>query len=104
MNSGRRESRTRNSEPMSRLACDAGHRFMKTILQVEDDPNDAYFFRHAMNRLKAANPVRVVTDGQEAIDYLSGVGKFSDREEFPLPDIVLLDLKLPHVMGLDVLK
>src|SRR3954470_15226372 len=77
---------------------------MKTILQVEDDPNDAFFFQHAMDRLKAANPVRVVTDGQEAIDYLSGVGKFANREKFPLPDLMLLDLKLPHVMGLEVLK
>src|SRR5437764_14452402 len=77
---------------------------MKTILQVEDDPNDAYFFQHAMNKLNAANPVRVVTDGQEAIDYLSGTGKFADREQFPVPDLVLLDLKLPYVMGLDVLK
>jgi CheY-like chemotaxis protein len=57
-----------------------------------------------MDRLKAANPVRVVTDGQEAIDYLSGVGKFANREKFPLPDLMLLDLKLPHVMGLEVLK
>ena len=77
---------------------------MKTILQVEDDPNDAFLFQHAMDRLKAANPVRVVTDGQEAIDYLKGVGEFADRERFPVPDVVLLDLKLPHVMGLDVLK
>ena len=77
---------------------------MKTILQVEDDPNDAFFFQRALDTLKAANPVRIVTDGQEAIDYLKGVGKFADRAQFPLPDLVLLDLKLPRVMGLDVLK
>jgi CheY-like chemotaxis protein len=44
------------------------------------------------------------SDGQEAIDYLQGAGKFADREQFPLPCLVLLDLKLPYVMGLDVLK
>src|SRR6476659_6302836 len=77
---------------------------MKAILQVEDDANDIYFLKHAMDKLKVANPLRVVTDGQQAIDYLKGVGKFADREQFPLPDLVLLDLKLPYVMGLDVLK
>src|SRR5947208_3542820 len=77
---------------------------MKTILQVEDDPNDVYFFRHAMNRLNIANPIHVVTDGREAVDYLKGTGKFGDREQFPMPDLVLLDLKLPHLMGLDVLR
>src|SRR5580765_819362 len=77
---------------------------MKAILQVEDDPNDVFFLRHAMNKLEIANPLRVVTDGQQAIDYLKGVGKFADREQFPLPGLVLLDLKLPYVMGLDVLK
>src|SRR5436190_9900638 len=77
---------------------------MKTILQVEDDPNDAFFFQHAMDKLHAANPVQLVTDGREAIAYLKGVGGFADRKQFPLPDLVLLDLKLPYVMGLDVLK
>ena len=77
---------------------------MKTILQVEDDPNDVFFLQHAMSKVGMANPVHVVSDGQQAIDYLKGAGKFADREQFPLPCLVLLDLKLPHVMGLDVLK
>ncbi len=77
---------------------------MKTILQVEDDPNDVFFLKHALKRAGVANPIRVVNDGQEAIDYLKGAGRFADREQFPLPGLVLLDLKLPHVMGLDVLK
>ena len=51
-----------------------------------------------------ANPIHVARDGQEAIDYLHGTGKFADRSHFPLPGLVLLDLKLPFVMGLDVLK
>lgn len=77
---------------------------MKTILQVEDDSNDVFLLLHAMKQAGVANPIQVATDGQQAIDYLKGVGKFADRDEFPLPCLVLLDLKLPHVMGLNVLK
>ena len=77
---------------------------MTTILQVEDDPNDVFLFRHAMKRAGLENPIQVASNGQEAIDYLQGAGKFADREKFPLPCLVLLDLKLPYVMGLDVLK
>ena len=77
---------------------------MKTILQVDDDPNDVYLLKHAMNKVGVANPVQVASDGQQAIDYLRGAGKFADRRKFPFPCLVLLDLKLPYVMGLDVLK
>jgi len=77
---------------------------MKTILQVEDDPNDVFLMRHAMKKAGVTNPVRVASSGQEAIDYLQGGGKFTDRERFPFPSLVLLDLKLPHVMGLEVLR
>ena len=77
---------------------------MKTILLVEDDPNDVFLFRHAMKKIGLPHPVQVATDGQEAIDYLQGNGAFRDREEFPFPCLVLLDLKLPQVMGLNVLK
>jgi CheY-like chemotaxis protein len=77
---------------------------MKTILQVEDDPNDVFLLQHAMRKAGVANPIQVVTDGQEAIDYLYGADKFADREKFPIPCLILLDLKLPLVMGLEVLK
>src|ERR1044071_1784775 len=77
---------------------------MKTILQVEDDPNDVFLLQHAMKKVGVANPIRVASDGQQAIDYLQGAGKFADREQFPFPCLVLLDLKLPYVMGLDVLR
>src|SRR5690349_22248738 len=77
---------------------------MKTILQVEDDPNDVFLFNHAVKKVGVTNPMQVAGDGQEAIDYLSGTGKFADRADFPLPGLILLDLKLPFVMGLDVLK
>src|SRR5438309_108541 len=77
---------------------------MKIILQIEDDPNDVFILRHAMKKAGVVNPIQVVNDGQQAIDYLKGAGSFADRERFPLPSLVLLDLKLPYVMGLDVLK
>ena len=77
---------------------------MKTILQVEDDPNDVFLFQHAMKNAGVANPVQVARDGQQAIDYLRGTGKFANRDKYPFPSLVLLDLKLPYVMGLDVLK
>ncbi len=77
---------------------------MKPILQVEDDSNDVFFLQRAMKKAGVANPIQVASDGQQAIDYLTGMGKFADRLQCPLPCLVLLDLKLPHVMGLDVLK
>jgi len=75
-----------------------------TILQVEDDPNDVFFLHHAMKSAGVTNPIQIASDGQQAINYMQGVGKYADREKYPLPSLVLLDLKLPQVMGLDVLK
>ncbi len=76
---------------------------LPTILQVDDDPNDVFFLQHALRIVGVENPIQVVSDGQLAIDYLAATGKFADRETFPLPCLMLVDLKLPHVMGLDVL-
>ena len=73
------------------------------ILLVEDRDEDAFLLQYAFGRAEITTPMQVVTDGQMAIDYLSGTGKFSDRAQYPLPGLVLLDLKLPHVMGMDVL-
>jgi len=77
---------------------------MKTILQVDHDVNDIFMLRHAMKKVGVTNPIQVVTNGQEAIDYLQGAGKFCDRERFPFPCLLLMDLKLPYVMGLNVLR
>jgi two-component system response regulator len=77
---------------------------VNTILQVDDDPNDVFLLRHAMKTAGVPNPIQVVNDGQEAIDYLRGTGKFANRGKFPFPCLVLLDLKLAYVMGLDVLQ
>jgi DNA-binding response OmpR family regulator len=74
-----------------------------TILHVEDDPNDAMLFRHACRKAEVDFELYGVNDGDEAIDYLRGTSDFGDRRRFPLPQLVLLDLKLPRVSGFDVL-
>jgi PAS domain S-box-containing protein len=76
----------------------------KTILLVEDEENDVFFMKHAFKEVGILNPLQVAQDGKEAMDYLSGNGGYADRERFPLPCLTLLDLKLPRVTGLEVLK
>ena len=77
---------------------------MKTVLLVEDTEDDVFFLKRALKEAQWQHPLRVVTDGRLAIDYLSGTGIYADREKYPLPFLVLLDLKLPYVMGLEVLE
>ena len=74
------------------------------ILQVEDDADDVFLLQRAFHKVGITNPVHVATDGQAAIDYLDGTGIYADRREYPLPYLVLLDLHLPRVPGLDVLQ
>jgi len=76
----------------------------RAILLVDDEENDVFFFQRAMNKAGMTNTLQIVHDGQSAIDYLNGAAQFTNRLQFPLPGLVLLDLKLPLVMGLDVLK
>jgi CheY-like chemotaxis protein len=75
-----------------------------TILLVEDNEDDAFFMKRALRDAGIANPVRIVEDGQQAIDYLRGGGEFTDRAQNPLPMIVFLDLKLPFKSGHEVLE
>jgi CheY-like chemotaxis protein len=77
---------------------------MRPILQVEDEESDVLFVQMAAEQAGILKPFQVVRDGREALEYLAGKGKFADREQHPIPCVVLLDLKLPHVSGLDVLK
>lgn len=75
-----------------------------TILLVEDNPDDAALLRRAFIKARVLNPIHVVSGGEEAIDYLSGLGKYANREEFPFPGLVLLDLNMPGLDGFDVLQ
>ena len=75
-----------------------------TVLYVEDEEDDVFILRHAWKKAAIANPMHVVTDGAQAIQYLAGEAKFSDRAEYPMPFLVLLDLKLPKESGFNVLK
>ena len=74
------------------------------ILQVEDEANDVFLLQRAFRQVRITNPVQVATDGQMAIDYLSGDGAYGNRREHPLPGLVLLDLKLPRKSGREVLQ
>jgi len=73
------------------------------ILLAEDDPNDVFFMQRALAKAGINVPIQVAKDGQEALDYLAGAGKYNDRVEFPLPSLILLDLKMPFATGFDVL-
>ena len=74
------------------------------ILVAEDDPTDAYFFQRAFKRAGLPVVLHFVRDGQEVIDYLQGEGQFADRTLHPLPQLLLLDLKMPRLDGFDVLE
>jgi CheY-like chemotaxis protein len=74
-----------------------------TILHVEDDSNDVLLLKHACERAGVGLDVQTVEDGEQAIAYLGGEGKFADRKQFPFPSLLLLDLKMPKVSGFELL-
>jgi CheY-like chemotaxis protein len=76
----------------------------KTILLIEDNPSDIELTRRALDRSRVSNELVVVQDGQEALDYLFGSGPYAGRDAAALPGVALLDLKLPKVPGLEVLR
>ena len=77
---------------------------IKTILLVEDNPSDIDLTKRALANANIANKLVVAEDGQEALDYLFGTGHYAGRDAAPLLAVVLLDLKLPKVDGLDILR
>ncbi|MBD2448519.1 response regulator [Nostoc sp. FACHB-152] len=76
----------------------------ETILLVEDDARDILLIKRAFRRAGITNPLQVVRDGDTAVLYLAGEAPYSDRSIYPLPALILLDLKLPRRSGAEVLK
>jgi CheY-like chemotaxis protein len=74
------------------------------ILLAEDREDDVVLIRRAFAKGNVVNPLFVVRDGEEAISYLAGVGRYANRSEYPLPELLLLDLKMPKRDGFEVLR
>ena len=76
----------------------------KVILLVEDSPDDVTLTLRALKKNKISNEVVIASDGVEALDYLNGTGKYAGRNTAVLPQLVLLDLKMPRMDGLETLQ
>lgn len=74
------------------------------ILVAEDNEDDAFILQTALKKIGIQNPVQICRNGQDVIDYLKGEGSYADRAQFPFPRLMLIDLKMPVVTGLDVLR
>jgi len=74
------------------------------ILLIEDNRMDVEMILDAFREARLGNNIQVARNGQEALDYLFGSGKYADRSKFPLPDLILLDLKMPEISGHEVLQ
>jgi len=76
----------------------------ETILLAEDNDDHAVLIKRAFMQARVLNPVQITKDGVEAIAYLNGDGKYANRKEFPVPGLLLLDLKMPNKDGFEVLE
>jgi len=76
----------------------------ETILLAEDNEDHVILIKRAFDKANLLNPLQVVRDGAQAIDYLRGMGPYADRAEYPFPALMLLDLKMPNCDGFDVLQ
>src|SRR4051812_42093888 len=74
------------------------------LLIAEGDPDDVMLLRKALTDAGTINPVHVVGDGKEAIDYLAGEGKFSDRDQYPMPKVLVTEINMRKCSGLELLK
>jgi CheY-like chemotaxis protein len=75
-----------------------------TVLHIDDDPNDAELLVAAARRARAPFNLHTVEDGDKAMAYLNGVGTYADRVRYPMPSLILLDLKMPRATGFELLK
>lgn len=75
----------------------------RLVLVVEDNADDVLLLQRAFQKAELVNPIQVLTDGQQAVEYLTGEGKYSDRDLYPLPAVILVDLKLPKLSGFELL-
>lgn len=77
---------------------------LPSVLYAEDDENDVFFMERAFAKLKIRRSLQVVPNGRAAVDYLAGTGEYVDRTRHPLPGLLLLDVKMPELSGLEVLR
>jgi CheY-like chemotaxis protein len=75
-----------------------------TVLLAEDEEDDVFFLKRALNKSRITDPLHVVNDGEHAVDYIRGERDYGNRRRHPMPDIMIVDLKMPGKSGFEVLN